>query len=72
MHRFVSQNDTWAHYFDPEAKRQSMLWKHPVSPLLVKLTEFFFFFFFFPAEKVIVPFFFMNSSYYAEELRRLR
>jgi len=26
------QDETWVHPFDPETKRQSMVWKHVSSP----------------------------------------
>ena len=29
--RVVTQDETWAHYFGPESKMQSMQWKHPGS-----------------------------------------
>jgi len=29
-------DETWAHYFDPETKQQSMQWKHHTSPPVVK------------------------------------
>ena len=32
MHRVVTQDDTWVNHFDPEAKKQSMQWRHPGSP----------------------------------------
>ena len=25
-------NETWVHLFYPESKRQSLEWKHPISP----------------------------------------
>ena len=40
MHQVVIQDETWVHHFDPEAKKQSMQWKHPGSPLLRNLREF--------------------------------
>ena len=40
MCRVVIQDETWVHHFDPEAKKQSMQWKHPGSPLLRHLREF--------------------------------
>lgn len=30
--RFVTTDETWVHHFDPESKRQSMQWKHAISP----------------------------------------
>ena len=32
MHRVVTQDEIWVHHFDPEAKKQSMQWKHSGSP----------------------------------------
>ena len=32
LHRIVTQDETWVHHFDPETKRQSMIWKHYTSP----------------------------------------
>ena len=32
MHRAMIQAETWVQHFDPEAKKQSMQWKHPGSP----------------------------------------
>ena len=29
---FMLCDETWVHHFDPEAKKQSMQWKHPGSP----------------------------------------
>ena len=37
MRRVVTQDETWVHHFDPEAKKQGMQWKHPGSPLLRNL-----------------------------------
>ena len=34
MHRVVTKDETLVYRFDPEAKKQSMQWKHPDSPLL--------------------------------------
>ena len=28
----MTQDKTWVHHFDPEAKKQSIQWKHPVTP----------------------------------------
>ena len=33
MDQVVTQEETWVHHFDPEAKNQSMQWKHPGLPL---------------------------------------
>lgn len=30
--RIVTMDETWVHHFDPESKRQSMVWKHVDSP----------------------------------------
>ena len=32
MCRVVTQDGTWLHHFDPEAKKQSIQWKHSSSP----------------------------------------
>jgi len=32
LDRIVTQDETWIHHFDPETKRQSMIWKHVGSP----------------------------------------
>ena len=32
MSRIVTGDETWAHHFEPETKRQSMEWHHPQSP----------------------------------------
>jgi len=32
LDRIVTQNETLVHHFDPETKRQSMMWKHVTSP----------------------------------------
>ena len=37
MRREVTQDETWVHHFDSEAKKQSTQWKHPGSPLLRNL-----------------------------------
>jgi hypothetical protein len=31
MYRIITQDEIWVHHFDPEYKKQSMLWKHPGS-----------------------------------------
>ena len=28
----IVADETWVHHYEPESKRQSMEWKHPVSP----------------------------------------
>ena len=40
MRRVVTQDETWVHHFDHEAKKQSMQWKHPGSSFLRNLREF--------------------------------
>ena len=30
--RVVTQDETWAHHFQPDSKMQSMQWKHPGPP----------------------------------------
>ena len=32
IEQVVTQDETWAHHFDPESKMQSKQWKHPGSP----------------------------------------
>ena len=32
MSRIVTGDETWAHHYEPETKRQSMEWHHPQSP----------------------------------------
>ena len=31
--RVVAGDESWCHHFEPEAKRQSLQWKHPGSPI---------------------------------------
>lgn len=37
--RYVTMDETWAHHFDPESKQQSMQWKHPTSPPVLKFLK---------------------------------
>ena len=82
MHRVVTQDETWDCLFDPEAKEQSMQWKHlgSPSPKKCKVVS--------SAGNVIASIFWhsqdvimmdyleecstIKSAYYAEELRWLR
>lgn len=32
LNRLVTTDETWAHYYEPENKWQSLVWKHPTSP----------------------------------------
>ena len=32
IERVVTQDETWAHHFDPQSKMKSKQWKHPGSP----------------------------------------
>ena len=32
MSRIVTGDETWAHHYEPETKRQSVEWHHPQSP----------------------------------------
>jgi len=32
LSRIVTGDETWAHHYEPETKRQSMEWHHPQSP----------------------------------------
>ena len=41
MRRVVTQDETWVHHFDPEAKNQSIQWKHPGSLFPEKFKSFF-------------------------------
>ena len=34
--RSVTCNETWVHFYEPESKQQSSVWKHPTSPSPVK------------------------------------
>jgi len=36
---YVTMDETWAHHFDPEMKQESMQWKHPTSPPVVKFRK---------------------------------
>ena len=82
MNHLVTQDETWVHHYDPEAKRQSMQWKHTDSPtpLKFKVTS--------SSKKVMASVFWdregvimvdylekgstNNGKYYADELPRLR
>ena len=37
----VTQDETWVHHFDPEAKKQIMQWKYPGACTLLKKESFF-------------------------------
>jgi len=39
LRQYVTINEKCAHCFDPEIKRQSMQWKHPSSPPVVKFRK---------------------------------
>jgi len=39
LRRYVTMDETWAQHFDPETKQQSMHWKHPTSPPVVKFCK---------------------------------
>jgi [histone H3]-lysine36 N-dimethyltransferase SETMAR len=32
LHRIITGDETWIHQFEPESKRQSMQWRHVISP----------------------------------------
>jgi len=32
LHRIVTGDESWVYHYEPESKRQSMHWKHPLSP----------------------------------------
>ena len=34
--RIVTCDETWIHFYEPESKQQSSIWKHPTSPSPVK------------------------------------
>ena len=36
LNRVVTCDETWKHFFEPESKQQSSVWKHPSSPSLTK------------------------------------
>ena len=36
LNRVVTCDETWIHFFEPESKQQSSVWKHPSSPLATK------------------------------------
>ena len=37
IERVVTQDETWAHHFDPESKMQSKQWEHPGLPPPIKV-----------------------------------
>ena len=32
LNRIITCDETWIHFFEPESKQQSSMWKHPSSP----------------------------------------
>jgi len=82
LDRIVTQDETCIHHFDPETKRQSMIWKHDTSPTpkkfkvipsagKVKATVFW------DSQGVVMTNYLSKDStvtgaYYANELRELR
>ena len=82
VERFLTQDECWAHHFEPETKRQSMQWKHSTSlaPKKAKVVP--------STEKVMASVFWdakgivfinylqksktINGEYYAKLLRELR
>ncbi len=36
LEKIITCDETWIHHFEPESKRQSMVWKHPDSPSVKK------------------------------------
>ena len=36
LNRVVTCDETWIHFFEPESKQQSSVWKHPSSPSPIK------------------------------------
>ena len=39
LERTVTGDETWVHHYDPESKRQSMEWSHPLSPTKKKFRQ---------------------------------
>ena len=39
LRRYVTTDESYAHHFDLEMKRQSMQWKHPTSYKVVKFRK---------------------------------
>ena len=37
LQQIVTSDETWIHHYEPESKRQSMQWKHSLSPVAKKL-----------------------------------
>ena len=82
IERFLIQDECWIHHFEPETKRQSMQWKHSISPAPKKAKVVS------SAEKVMASVFWdakgivfidylqkgktINGEYYAKLLRELR
>lgn len=80
--RFVTQDETWVHHFEPESKLQSKQWKHPGSPPPKKFKQTA------TAKKVMASVFWdsegvlmidylqkgqtITGEYYASELRQLK
>lgn len=36
LQRIITGDETWVHHYEPESKRQSLQWKHPMSPPMKK------------------------------------
>lgn len=36
LNRIITCDETWVHFFEPESKQQSSVWKHPSSPSPIK------------------------------------
>ena len=39
LHRFVTGDESWVYHYEPESKRQSMQWKHPVISSQQKIQD---------------------------------
>jgi len=80
--RIVTEDEIWVHHFDPETKRQSMIWKHVTSPTSKKFKVTssagkFMATVFWDSQTVIMANylsegFTVTDAYYANELRELR
>ena len=75
----MTQDETWVHNFDPEAKKQSIQWKHPGSSppkKFKRVSSTGMASIFWDSQDVIMVDYLeedgtINGAYYVEELRRL-
>ena len=37
LNQIITRDETWIHFFEPESKQQSSMWKHPSSPSPTKV-----------------------------------